>query len=213
MSGGIVILISGRGSNMQAVLEQTMSGAIPATISAVISNNPAAEGLAIAPSFGVPIETVPHRDYPTREAFDAALMRAIDRHAPKLVVLAGFMRILTDTFINHYKDRLINIHPSLLPAFPGLNTHQRAIDAGVKQHGATVHFVIPDIDAGPIIAQAKIPVLANDTPASLGARVLKEEHRILPMAVKWFMENRLSICDGKVFLDGSISDAQGLVTP
>jgi phosphoribosylglycinamide formyltransferase 1 len=203
MSGGIVILISGRGSNMQAVLEQAKSGAIRAPVSTVISNNPTAEGLAIAKSFGVPTDTIPHRNYPTREAFDAALMHAIDRHAPKLVVLAGFMRILTDGFINHYQHRLINIHPSLLPAFPGLNTHERAIEAGVKQHGATVHFVIPDIDAGPVIAQSKVPVLANDTPASLGERVLKEEHRILPMAVKWFMEDRLSIRDGKVFLDGA----------
>jgi phosphoribosylglycinamide formyltransferase 1 len=213
MSGGIVILISGRGSNMQAVLEQAKSGVIRAPVSAVISNNSAAEGLAIAKSFGVPTETIPHRDYPTREAFDAALMQAIDRHAPKLVVLAGFMRILTDGFINHYQNRLINIHPSLLPAFPGLNTHQRALEADIKEHGATVHFVIPDIDAGPVVAQARVPVLAGDTPISLGERVLKEEHRILPMAVKWFMEDRLSVHGGKVLLDGSLREAQGLATP
>lgn len=210
MSGGIVILISGRGSNMRAILEQAKAGEIPAPVSIVISNNAAADGLVTARSFGVPIEVVPHRNFPTRDAFDTELMRAIDRHRPKLVVLAGFMRILSDTFIDHYKNRLINIHPSLLPAFPGLNTHQRAIDAKAKQHGATVHFVTLDVDAGPIIAQVKVPVLPNDTPTSLNDRVLKEEHRILPLVVKWFVEDRLSIQDGRVLLDGSISREQGL---
>lgn len=210
MSGGIVILISGRGSNMHAVVEQTKSGEIPASVSAVISNNAAAEGLAIAKSDGVPIDVVPHRDFPSRQDFDAALTRSIDRYAPKLVVLAGFMRILTDGFIEHYHGRLINIHPSLLPAFPGLNTHQRAIEANATQHGASVHFVTTDIDAGPIIIQAKVPVAPTDTPESLSERVLLEEHRILPIAVKWFVEGRLSVQNGRVFLDGSINSAQGL---
>lgn len=202
MSGGIVILISGRGSNMQALLEQVTSGAIASSVLAVISNNREAEGLAIARSMGTPTEVVAHRDYPTRESFDAALLRAIDRHSPTLVVLAGFMRILTNSFIAHYRDRLINIHPSLLPAFPGLNTHQRAIDAGAKEHGATVHFVTPDLDSGPIIVQAAVPVLSGDTAQSLGARVLEEEHKILPLAVRWFVEGRLSVRDGRVLVDG-----------
>jgi phosphoribosylglycinamide formyltransferase-1 len=202
MSGGVVILISGRGTNMQALLESAQSGSIPSAISAVISNNPNAQGLNIARSFGVATDVVSHRDYATRELFDEALARAIDRHAPSLVVLAGFMRILTNGFIERYKNRLINIHPSFLPAFPGLNTHQRALDAGVATHGATVHFVVPDVDAGPVIAQAGVPVLPGDTAASLAERVLKEEHRILPMAVKWFVEGRLSVRNGRVLVDG-----------
>jgi phosphoribosylglycinamide formyltransferase-1 len=210
MNGGIVILISGRGSNMQAVLEQVKLGVIATPVNAVISNHPGAEGLAIAKAFGAATDIVPHRDYPTRDAFDAALMRAIDKHAPKLVVLAGFMRILTTSFIDHYQGRLINIHPSLLPAFPGLNTHQRAIDASVKQHGATVHFVTRDVDAGPLIAQAKVAVQANDTAVTLGERVLKEEHRILPLAVKWFVEGRLSVRGAHALLDGAVREEQGL---
>lgn len=211
MIDGIVILISGRGSNMQAILTQVKSGAIPAPVSAVISNQPDASGLAIARAEKIPTQTISHREFETREAFDTALIQAIDQYSPKLVVLAGFMRILTDGFIDHYKGRLINIHPSLLPAFPGLNTHQRAIDAGVKHHGATVHFVTRDVDSGPIIAQAQVSVRADDTPISLGERVLKEEHRILPMAVKWYMENRLSVRNGRVLLDNIESVAQGLV--
>jgi phosphoribosylglycinamide formyltransferase-1 len=203
MSGGIVILISGRGSNMRALLEQVKSGAISTPVSAVISNNSDVEGLAVAQSMGIATHVVSHRDYPTRENFDDSLRRVIDRYSPKLVVLAGFMRILTNNFIKHYENRLINIHPSLLPAFPGLNTHQRALDAGVGVHGATVHFVVPDVDAGPIITQARVAVLPQDTAASLGARVLVEEHRILPMAVKWFLEDRLSIRDGRVLLNGA----------
>lgn len=210
-SAGIVILISGRGSNMQAMLEAVKDGAIAADIRAVISNNSTAEGLATAQAAGIPTEVVSHRERATREAFDQALATAIDRYDPALVVLAGFMRILTDQFIRHYYGRLINIHPSLLPQFPGLNTHQRALDAGATRHGASVHFVTPEVDAGPIIVQASVPVLAGDTAATLAARVLEQEHRIFPLAVKWFFEKRLTITGGHVLLDGAAQPEQGLV--
>ncbi len=210
---GIVILISGRGSNMQAILEATRTGDFPAEICAVISSNADAAGLKIAQAASIPTQVVSHRDYQTREALDEAFAHVIDRYHPQLVVLAGFMRILTANFIRRYQNQLINIHPSLLPQFPGLRTHERALAAGVKQHGATVHFVTPDVDAGPIIIQATVPVLPNDTPATLAARVLEQEHRIYPLAIRWFMEGRLTIRDGKVLLDGEQRPEQGLVEP
>lgn len=209
-AGGIVILISGRGSNMRAILRAVQAGTIPTEVRAVISSNANADGLEYARVAGVPTQVVSHREHDSREAFDAALMHAIDAHHPKLVVLAGFMRILTPDFIRHYHGRLINIHPSLLPQFPGLDTHQRALDAGVAQHGATVHFVTEDVDAGPVIAQATVPVLPNDTRDTLAARVLEEEHRILPLAVKWFVDDRLAVRDGRVLLDGEVRAEQGL---
>jgi len=190
----IVVLISGRGSNLAALLE----AALAVDIAAVISNRDDAPGLAIAAAHGIPGVVVAYRDYASREAFDAALAAEIDRHAPALVVLAGFMRVLTAGFVEHYAGRLINIHPSLLPAFAGLGTHRRALDAGVKIHGCTVHFVAPELDHGPIIAQAAVPVLEDDTEESLAARVLVEEHRILPQAIRWFAEGRLVIADGRV---------------
>ncbi len=209
---GIVILISGRGSNMQAILEATRTGDFPAEICAVISSNADAAGLKIAQAASIPTQVVSHRDYQTREALDEAFAHVIDRYHPQLVVLAGFMRILTANFIRRYQSQLINIHPSLLPQFPGLRTHERALAAGVKQHGATVHFVTPDVDTGPIIIQATVPVLPNDTPATLAARVLEQEHRIYPLAIRWFMEGRLTIRDGKVLLDGAVHAEQGLVS-
>ena len=190
----IVVLISGRGSNLQALL----AAGLPVQIAAVISNNEDARGLDLARSRGIPAIVVPHRGYPSREAFDSALAAAIDRHAPALVVLAGFMRILTPGFVSRYAGRLINIHPSLLPSFAGLGTHRRALDAGVKVHGCTVHFVTPELDHGPIIAQAAVPVLEDDTEAALAARVLAAEHRILPQAVRWFAEGRLVIAGARV---------------
>jgi len=190
----IVVLISGRGSNLRALLDAELAG----TIVAVISNRVDAGGLAIAEARGVPTAVVAHRDFPSREAFDAALIETIDPHRPDLVVLAGFMRVLTPGFVAHYSGRLINIHPSLLPAFPGLDTHRRALAAGVKIHGCTVHFVTDALDHGPIIAQAAVPVLDDDDEASLGARVLAEEHRIFPDAVRKFCERRLVIADGHV---------------
>lgn len=188
----VVILISGRGSNMQALLEAGLP------VAAVISNNPAAEGLLFAQSHGVPTQVLNHRTFPDREAFDSALAAIIDAYQPDLVVLAGFMRILSEFFVDHYQSRLINIHPSLLPAFPGLDTHERALDAGVKIHGCTVHFVTSQLDHGPIIIQAAVPVLTGDTPATLSTRVLAQEHRIYPQAVRWFLQKQLTLAGNRV---------------
>lgn len=206
----VVILISGRGSNLRAILDETRAGRLPIEIRAVISNNPGAEGLQHARAAGIPAETINHRDYTDRAQFDAALMRAIDRHAPRLVILAGFLRILGADFIRHYAGRLLNIHPSLLPAFKGLDTHTRALAAGAKRHGASVHFVTEDLDGGPVIIQAAVPVRADDTADTLGARVLQEEHRILPLAIRWCAEGRISIRNGQALLDGAIRPEQGL---
>ncbi len=207
----VVILLSGRGTNLQAIIDEVRAGNLPIDIRAVISSNPKAAGLARARAAGLRTGIVDHRTYPTRAAFDRALIAAIDTHAPKLVALAGFMRILGREFIEHYRGRLINIHPSLLPQFPGLDTHTRALAAGAKQHGASVHFVTPEVDAGPIIIQAALPVLPGDTPETLAERVLKEEHRILPLALRWFAEGRLTIRDGRVLLDGKPRPEQHLV--
>ncbi len=186
----IVILISGRGSNMQSLLEAKL----PCEIVAVISNKADAGGLTVAQEHGIATAVVSHRDYADRAAFDAALAQVIDGYRADLVVLAGFMRILTDGFVERYRGRLINIHPSLLPAYAGTHTHERALQDGVKIHGCTVHFVTPTLDAGPILIQAAVPVLRDDTPASLSARVLHEEHRIYPQAVRW-------LCREQVWLD------------
>jgi len=207
----VVILISGRGSNLAAILAAIDAGTLPIRVSAVISNNPRAAGLETARAAGVATEIVDHRDYPDRPGFDTALMRAIDRFDPHLVVLAGFMRILGDDFIRHYAGRLMNIHPSLLPKFKGLDTHARALAAGETRHGASVHFVTPAVDGGPVIAQAAVPVRPGDTPGTLAARVLAEEHRILPQAIAWFAEGRLSVRDGRVLLDGVRRPEQGIV--
>ncbi len=195
----IVILISGRGSNMEAIVEACAREQWPARVNAVISNKATASGLAWAAQRGIATATVDHKAFDGREAFDAELARVIDQHAPDLVVLAGFMRILTPGFVRHYENRLLNIHPSLLPAFPGLHTHQRAIEAGCKVAGATVHFVTPELDHGPIVAQAVVPVLAADTPETLSARVLTQEHLIYPEAVRWFVQGALQLtADGRV---------------
>ncbi len=198
----VVALISGRGTNLQAIIDQARSGALPIELRAVVSNNPEAAGLERARRAGIPTEVVDHRDYPDREAFDRALMARIDRYAPELVVLAGFMRILTPAFVAHYRGRLLNIHPSLLPAFRGLRTHERALEAGVHEHGASVHFVTDELDGGPVIVQAMVPVLPGDTPERLAARVLAREHVIYPLAIRWFAEGRLALRDGRVWLDG-----------
>jgi phosphoribosylglycinamide formyltransferase-1 len=196
----VVVVISGRGSNLEALLRAR----IP--VSAVVSNVAGAGGLAIAARHGVPTLVVKHGDFAGREAFEEVLVREIDRFAPKLVVHAGFMRITTATYVDHYAGRAMNIHPSLLPSFTGLHTHERALAAGVKIHGCTVHFVTVELDAGPIILQAAVPVLPGDTPESLAARVLKQEHVVYPRAVQWFLDGRLSIRDGKVHVEGN--DAQ-----
>jgi len=193
----VVVLISGRGSNLQAMLD----AGIP--VSAVISNQPGAGGLAIAARRGVATAVVEHRRFPTREAFDAALADEIDRHAPRLVALAGFMRVLTPGFVARYAGRLVNIHPSLLPEFPGLDTHARALAAGAKRHGCTVHFVTAELDHGPIIAQASVPVLPGDTAETLAARVLAQEHLIYPRALRWFLDGLLVVENGKVRVKGN----------
>jgi phosphoribosylglycinamide formyltransferase-1 len=196
----VVVLISGRGSNMQALMEAGLP------VEAVVSNREDAAGLDIATRLGVATRTVAHKDYPTREAFDAALSAEIDRYAPRLVALAGFMRILTPAFVARYAGRLMNIHPSLLPAFTGLDTHRRALAAGVKVHGCSVHFVTEQLDHGPIIAQAAVPVRPDDTADRLAARVLRQEHVVYPRAVRWFLDGRLVIRDGVVNVKGN--DAQ-----
>ena len=194
----IVILISGRGSNMEAVVRAAESQGWPARIAAVISNKPEARGLEFARARGIPTAVVANKEYASRAEFDAALQEAIDRFAPDLVVLAGFMRILTAPFVEHYEGRMLNIHPSLLPLFPGLGTHQQALDAGEKEHGATVHFVTAELDHGPVVAQARVPVLPGDTEDTLSARVLVEEHKLYPHAVRLFVEDRLKIENGGV---------------
>jgi phosphoribosylglycinamide formyltransferase 1 len=194
----IVILISGRGSNMEAVVRACQAEGWPARIAAVISNKPDAKGLEFAQAHGIPTAVVPNKDYPSREAFDAALQQAIDSFAPDLVVLAGFMRILTAPFVEHYAGRMLNIHPSLLPHFPGLATHRQALEAAVNEHGATVHFVTAELDHGPVVAQARIDVLPGDTEETLAARVLVEEHKLYPYAVRLFVQDRLRIADGQV---------------
>ncbi|MBL8523944.1 MAG: phosphoribosylglycinamide formyltransferase, partial [Betaproteobacteria bacterium] len=183
----IVILISGRGSNMEAILK----AALPLEIRAVISNRPDALGLTTAAAAGIATRALDHKQFASRADFDLALTACIDEFSPDFIVLAGFMRVLTETFIDHYPRRIINIHPSLLPSFPGLHTHRQALDAGVKIHGATVHFVTPKLDHGPIIIQAAVPVLSGDDEASLAARVLTQEHTIYPQALRWLAEDCL----------------------
>ena len=206
----VVILISGRGSNMEAMFKALL----PAEIVAVISNEPEARGLATAQAQGVVTAVVPHRAFAGRAAFDTALAAEIDRHQPDFIVLAGFMRVLTESFVARYSGRMINIHPSLLPSFPGLHTHQRALEAGVRIHGCTVHFVTPGLDSGPIIIQAAVPVLPNDTEELLAARVLEQEHRIYPQAVRWLCEERVKLgMDGKVCIAKARTAPSALVSP
>ncbi len=186
---------------MQAIIRAAAAEKWPVRIAAVISNRPQASGLQVAADAGIPVVVVDHQGYANRDAFDAALSVAIDQFAPDLVLLAGFLRILTSEFVEHYRGRMLNIHPSLLPSFPGLATHRQALSAGVKVHGATVHFVTPDLDHGPIVAQAQVPVLDDDTEASLAARVLEQEHIIYPRAVRHFIEGRLHLENGRVVQD------------
>jgi phosphoribosylglycinamide formyltransferase-1 len=194
----IVILISGRGSNMEAIVKRCAAEGWPAQVVAVISNRPQAGGLAFARARDIAAQVVDHKAFAQREAFDAALAETIDGHAPDLVVLAGFMRILGAAFVRRFEGRLLNIHPSLLPAFPGLHTHERALQAGCKVAGATVHFVTPELDHGPIVMQSAVAVEADDDAQALAARVLATEHVIYPLAVRWFVEGRLRLEDGRV---------------
>lgn len=202
----IVILISGRGSNMQAIAHAAKEQQWPAQIVAVISNRTDAAGLEYAASLGIPTSVVVSKNFATRDAFDSALQLEIDRYSPDLVVLAGFMRILTAPFVQHYAGKMINIHPSLLPSFTGLATHKQALEAGVKVHGVTVHFVTAELDHGPIIDQAAIRVFDNDTEESLSSRLLSHEHLIYPRAVRWFVEGKLTVKGNCVHVDVSSTD-------
>ncbi len=198
----IVVLISGNGSNLQTLIDAAARGELPVDIRAVISNRPAAYGLERARRAGIPAVVVNHGGYPGRAAFDAALQRAIDAHQPGLVVLAGFMRILTPEFVAHYHGRMLNVHPSLLPAFRGLDTHRRALEAGVKEHGVSIHFVTAELDGGPVVAQEKIPVLPGDDAESLAQRVQAAEHILYPRVIRWFAEGRLTLRENRAMLDG-----------
>ena len=204
----LVVLISGRGSNLQAILDQAVSGELPVEVAAVISNRPGVHGLERARQAGVPALELDHKNFADRPEFEAALIETIDRRQPDLVVLAGFMRVLTAGFTEHYRGRLLNIHPSLLPKFRGLHTHERAIAAGETEHGASIHFVTAELDGGPVIVQARVPVLPGDDPDALAARVLEQEHRLYPLAIRWFAEQRLRLEDEQVWFDG-----QPLVEP
>ncbi len=206
----IVILISGRGSNMEAMLRANL----PCRIAAVISNKADATGLETARAHGIATAVVAHAEHASRELFDAALAAEIERHRPDLVVLAGFMRILGEAFVRRFHGRMMNIHPSLLPAFPGLHTHRRALAAGCRIHGCTVHFVTPALDNGPVIIQAAVPVYSDDGEDALAARVLVQEHIAYPQAVRWFVEGRLALGnDGRVLLDGERRVAATLLVP
>ena len=205
----IVILISGRGSNMEAIVQACANEQWPARVASVVSNKASASGLQFAAQQGIATAALDHKQFDSREAFDAELMKVIDGFAPDVVVLAGFMRILTEGFVRHYEGRLVNIHPSLLPAFPGLHTHARALEAGCKVAGATVHLVTPALDHGPIIAQAVVPVRPTDTPDTLAERVLAQEHQIYPRAVRWLVEGALQVSStGVVTVQGEGSSAQ-----
>ena len=205
----LVVLVSGSGSNLQAIIDASSNPDYPAEIVAVISNIEGVKGLERAEKAGIPTAVLDHKNFPDRESYDFALHELIDSYHPEIIVLAGFMRILTDEFVNTYLGKMLNIHPSLLPKYKGLNTHQKAIDAGDERHGATVHFVTPDLDSGPLIIQAEVPVLANDTSESLAARVLEKEHQIYPLAIEWLASGRISMTD-----DGSVlMDNQKLLKP
>jgi phosphoribosylglycinamide formyltransferase-1 len=210
----VVVLISGRGSNLQAILDAITDNDLPVEVRAVISNRPDVAGLQRPALLGIRTIVVDHACYADRQAFEAVLQSTIDAFEPGLLVLAGFMRILTPEFVNHYRGRILNIHPSLLPEFPGLNTHQRVLDAGRRESGATVHFVTPEMDGGPAILQARVPVLAEDDAATLAKRVLEQEHRIYPLAIRWFAEGRVRLDNsGRVMLDGVPLDKPRVLRP
>ena len=198
---------------MCSILDAIAAGELPANVAAVIANCPEAAGLETARARGIPVRLVDHRHYADRAAFDAALAETIDAFAPDLVVLAGFMRILTSDFVQRYRGRMLNIHPSLLPLFTGLHTHRRALEAGVRVHGCTVHFVTPELDHGPIVIQAAVPVLDGDDESALASRVLAQEHVIYPLAIRWFVEGRLHLLDGKAKLDLPQDERAALISP
>jgi len=205
----IVVLLSGSGSNLQAFIDAVNAQTLDAKIVAVISNKADAFGLQRAQQHNIPTEILSHKDFANRDSFDAALIEKIDPYKPDLIILAGFMRILTPAFVQHYRGKLLNIHPSLLPKYPGLNTHQRAIDAGDSHGGATVHFVTEELDGGPAILQAAVAIQAGDDGATLAARVLRIEHRIYPQAAQWFASGRLALRDNQAYLNGELLPPNG----
>lgn len=206
----VVVLISGSGSNLQALIDAYSREEIPGKISAVISNKPDAYGLERARQAGIDTHVIEHQKFSQREIFDAQLIKTIDKHQPDLIVLAGFMRILTEDFVRRYEGKMLNIHPSLLPKYPGLHTHKRAIEAQDKEHGVSVHFVTAELDSGPNVIQAIVPVLPQDTEKTLATRVLEKEHVIYPIAVKWFIDGRLEMKDQQAFLDDEPLPSSGL---
>ncbi len=197
----VVVLISGSGSNLQAIIDAIRDDGLPVEIRAVISNRPEAYGLVRARAANIPAEVIDHTTFSDRSEYEAALQQLIDQYAPALVVLAGYMRILGTAFVKHYQGRMLNIHPSLLPDFPGLNTHQRALDAAVAEHGASVHLVTSELDGGPVIIQATVPLLPDDDATALAQRVQTQEHQIYPLAIRWFAEGRLTVRAGELLLD------------
>ncbi|MBA1291924.1 phosphoribosylglycinamide formyltransferase [Pseudomonas lurida] len=205
----VVVLLSGTGSNLQALIDSTRTGDSPVRIAAVISNRSDAYGLQRARDAGIETRSLDHKAFDGREAFDRALVELIDAFNPKLVVLAGFMRILSGDFVRHYAGRLLNIHPSLLPKYKGMHTHQRALDAGDREHGCSVHFVTEELDGGPLVVQAVVPVESDDSAQTLAQRVHTQEHRIYPLAVRWFAEGRLILGDQGALLDGQLLAASG----
>ncbi len=206
----IVVLISGSGSNLQALIDAVDAGKLPVSIRAVVSNRADAYGLERAAAAGIPARVIDHREFEDSRDFCLALAACIGEYMPRLIVLAGFMRILHPDFVARFRGRLINLHPSLLPRYPGLHTHRRVLEHGDRQHGASVHFVTEELDSGPVIIQGRVPVAPTDTPETLQQKVRGVEHRILPTAVRWFAQDRLSISDGRVHLDGRVSPEQGL---
>ena len=209
MTHRLAVLISGTGSHLQALLDAIDAGVLPARVSLVLSNKAGAAGLARAERAGVPAQAIDHRGFPDRASFDQAMIERIDAHGADTVVLAGFMRILSPGFVRHYQGRLINIHPSLLPKYPGLNTHARALEAGDREHGCSLHFVTDELDGGPLIAQARFPVAANDTAETLSEKVQAREHRLYPQVLRWRAQQRLQMTDQGVELDGERLPAQG----
>ncbi len=205
----VVVLVSGGGSNLQALIDGQKDGTLPIDITAVISNRPDVKGLDRARDAGICAELLDHKNFDSRDSFDAALMKTIDSFDAELVVLAGFMRILTPEFTEHYLGRMLNIHPSLLPKYQGLHTHQRALDAGDSEHGVSVHFVTAELDGGPVAIQAKVAVLTNDDASTLASRVQVQEHVIYPLAVKWFAQGRLSMSDNAALLDQKLLPSGG----
>ena len=206
----IVVLISGRGSNLQSIIDEKEKGNLGVTIDAVISNVPDVFGLQRAQKAGIDVHIIDHKEFVSREAFDQSLQACIDQYQPQLVVLAGFMRVLSPTFVAHYQGRLINIHPALLPKFPGLHTHDRAIEAGETEHGVSIHFVTAEVDGGPVIAQAKVEVKPDDTADALAARVLEQEHILYPKVLHWFCENRITLKMNEVYFDNAKLNTEGI---